>query len=119
MRQRTDKQTGQRNLRNYQTYVVLLDEEALKHPKLRNANPERVPGMPCVYVGSTSKTKAQRFADHKRGHKSSWWVRQYGLMLLPEEYVATSSWATRAEGYAAERRLLRELRSRGWVAWSN
>ena len=119
MEKRMDKQTGQRAPSTFSVYVVLLAEEALKHAKLRDANPDRVPGMPCVYVGSTSKTKEERYADHKRGHKDSWWVRKYGIMLLPEEFLPTKVYATRDEAEAEEQRLLRELRSRGWAAWSN
>ena len=119
MRKNMDKQTGQWRPTTCSVYVVLLDEEALKHAKLRDANPDRVPGMPCVYVGSTGKTREERYADHKRGHKDSWWVRKYGIMLLPEEILPTKVCATRGEGEAEEKRLLRELRSRGWAAWSN
>lgn len=116
---KTDKQTGQRTQASYCTYVVLLDEEALKHAKLRAANPDRVPGMPCLYVGSTGKSKEQRYADHKRGHKASWWVERYGIMLVPEDLVPTTSWSTRAEALAAEARLARELRRLGRCVWSN
>lgn len=119
MRQQTDKQTRQYKQPHYLTYVVLLDEEALKHAKLCNANPEHVRGMPCVYVGSTCKSKEERFANHKRGHKSSWWVRTYGLMLVPEDVVPTTTCTTRKAVSAAEQRLMSELRSRGWAVWSN
>lgn len=39
-----------------------------------------------LYVGQTGLTPDERFLNHKAGHKSSKWVRRYGLGLLPALY---------------------------------
>jgi hypothetical protein len=67
---------------HHSVYVVLLDSEVLaKERKFREANPNCVPGWPCVYVGQTGKTPEERFEDHKRGYKSSKYVERYGERL--------------------------------------
>ena len=67
-------------------YVVLLETAAGKFRKARAANPRRVAGKPCVYVGLTGLTPAERFANHKKGIKSSSMVKRFGLRLLPALY---------------------------------
>jgi predicted GIY-YIG superfamily endonuclease len=72
---------------HHHVYVVLLDPAVGKLRKVRAANPDRVAGRPCVYVGMTGLTPEQRFANHKEGVKDAWVVRRYGLRLLPELYA--------------------------------
>src|SRR6266513_3023314 len=67
-------------------YVIRLNPAVAKHPKVRRQNPKRDPSKPCVYVGMTGLSVAERFANHKRGHKSSWVVRNYWDRLLPALY---------------------------------
>ena len=71
---------------HHHVYVILLDPRVAEHPSVRRLNPRRDPGKPCLYVGMTGLDPAERFANHKRGHKSAWTVRKYGLRLLPEMY---------------------------------
>jgi hypothetical protein len=71
---------------HYHVYVVLLDAAAGKLRKVRTDNPNRDPKKPCVYVGMTGLTPAERFANHKAGLKSAAVVKRHGLRLLPELY---------------------------------
>ena len=72
---------------HHNVYVVLLDAAVAAHPSVLRANPRRDPAKPCVYVGMTGLDPEERFANHKRGHKSAWTVRKYGIRLLPEMYA--------------------------------
>lgn len=57
--------------------------------KIRNVralNPKLDPKKPCVYVGMTGLPIEERFANHKRGVKSSSLVKRFGLRLVPELY---------------------------------
>jgi hypothetical protein len=69
---------------HYHVYVVLLDPSVAKIRKVQSLNPRRDPIKPCVYVGMTGLTPADRFANHKKGLKSSALVKRFGLRLLPE-----------------------------------
>jgi len=71
---------------HHSVYVVLLKSEITKLRKVQNANPNRDPGKPCVYVGLTGLSPVERFYNHKKGIKSAYWVRKFGLRLLPEMY---------------------------------
>jgi hypothetical protein len=74
-------------LLRHNVYVVLLDPAVALHPSVLRLNPKRDPAKPCVYVGMTGLDPEERFANHKRGHKSAWTVRKYGIRLLPEMYA--------------------------------
>ena len=49
----------------YSIYVIELKKEVLKHRKFKEANPNYIPGKPCVYVGYTSKTPEERYQQHQ------------------------------------------------------
>ncbi len=72
---------------HHSVYVVLLDRAAGQLRKVRAANPDRMPGKPCVYVGMTGLTPEERFANHKQGIKDAFVVQRYGIRLLPELYA--------------------------------
>lgn len=69
---------------HHSVYVVLLDPAVGKIRKVRAANPNRNPKLPCVYVGMTGLTPEERFANHKQGLKSAWVVKRHGIRLMPE-----------------------------------
>jgi hypothetical protein len=71
---------------HHNVYVVLLDVAVGKLRSVRAANPKRDPKKPCVYVGMTGLTPAERFTNHKAGIKGASVVKRYGLRLLPELY---------------------------------
>jgi hypothetical protein len=71
---------------HHSVYVVLLSNDVLYEPRFRKANPDYVPGKPCVYVGMTGLSPDVRFDKHKAGIQSNKFVRLYGLRLMPELY---------------------------------
>ncbi len=73
--------------KHHNVYVVLLSEDVrYRYPQGINSN--RLLTLPYVYVGVTGLTPEERFRNHKRCHKGSWYVREYGIRLLPELYEA-------------------------------
>jgi len=89
MKRRTLKRLrpGQQPEHHHNVYVVLLDPAAAGLRKVRAANPDRDPKQPCVYVGMSGLTPAERFANHKKGDKASSVVKRHGIRLLPELYA--------------------------------
>jgi predicted GIY-YIG superfamily endonuclease len=71
---------------HHHVYVVLLDPAVARLRAVRKANPGRKPDLPCVYVGMTGLTPAERFANHQAGIKAAAVVRRFGVRLLPELY---------------------------------
>lgn len=71
---------------HHHVYVVELSPEVLHEPRFRKANPDYVPGKPCVYVGMTGLNPDLRFDKHKAGIQSNRFVFEYGRRLLPELY---------------------------------
>jgi hypothetical protein len=72
---------------HHNVYVVLLDPAVGKVRKVLAQNPDRKREQPCVYVGMTGLTPAERFKNHKAGIKDAFSVQRYGLRLLPELYA--------------------------------
>ena len=75
-----------RNRDHYHVYVVELSKDVLFEQRFVKANPDYVPGKPCVYVGMTGLDPDLRFDKHKAGIQSNRFVREYGLRLLPKLY---------------------------------
>jgi hypothetical protein len=71
---------------HYHVYVVLLSPDVLYESRFCKANPDYVPGKPCVYVGMTGLDPDLRFDKHKAGIQSNRYVFEFGLRLLPELY---------------------------------
>lgn len=67
--------------------MVLLRDEAVRHPSILRLNPARDPRKPCVYVGMSGLPPEHRFENHRNGYKSAWVVRKYGVRLVPELYA--------------------------------
>ena len=101
---------------HHNVYVVLLDREVLQHRRFRDANPDHNPVKPCVYVGMTGKSPAERFIDHQRGYKSNSYVYRYGVRLLPKHFEHLNP-MTYKEAAAQEQRLAKRLRSEGYAVW--
>ena len=75
---------GQRS--HYHVYVIELSKDVLYEHGFRKANPDYVPGKPCVYVGMTGLDPDVRFDKHKAGIQANRYVQRFGLRLLPELY---------------------------------
>ena len=68
-------------------YVIELDPAVLQKKYFAEANPDRDPAKPCVYVGMTSKTPEERFKVHKSDSpKRSNKVHKYGIALRQDLY---------------------------------
>jgi hypothetical protein len=71
---------------HYHVYVIELSEDVLDKARFRKANPDYLPGKPCVYVGMTGLDPDLRFDKHKAGIQSNRYVQAFGLGLLPDLY---------------------------------
>lgn len=73
---------------HYNVYVIELSKDVLYEAKFKKCNPQYIIGKPCVYVGMTGLDPDIRFDKHKAGIQSNRYVKQYGLMLMPDLYEA-------------------------------
>jgi hypothetical protein len=99
---------------HHSVYVILLDPSVLRHPSILRLNPNRGSIKPCVYVGMTGLPVEQRFENHKKGLKSAWVVRKYGLRLLPELYGFLNPMPFEAAAQM-EKDLAEDLRADGYT----
>lgn len=98
-------------------YVIRLDDAVLKNSRFRKENPGHQPGRPCAYVGVTSLTPEERFAQHKRGERAGrGYVTKYGQYLMKRQYEHRNPVAW-AEAEDKERELAESLRRRGFAVW--
>jgi predicted GIY-YIG superfamily endonuclease len=72
---------------HHHVYVVELSPDVLYEARFKKANPDYIPGQPCVYVGMTGLDPDLRFDKHKAGIQSNRYVEKFGLRLLPELYA--------------------------------
>jgi predicted GIY-YIG superfamily endonuclease len=100
----------------HSVYVVELDPAVLGERRFRARNPGYVAGKPCVYVGMTGLSVAERFANHKAGHKSNRYVHQFGVRLLPALYDCFNPMPF-AAAQEMEFGLAEELREKGYGVW--
>lgn len=111
----------------YHIYVVELSKRVYtENRKFREANPQFNGVLECLYVGMTSKTPKERFAQHKSGYRnkkgyklSSNIVEKYGSYLRPSLYNHIGPIATRAEALKKEKALALELRRQRYAVWFN
>ena len=99
---------------HHNVYVVLLDPKVAGHPSVLRLNPRRDPAKPCVYVGMTGLDPAERFDNHKQGHKAAWTVQRYGIRLLPELYACFNPMPFHIAA-EMERGLAEDLRAEGYT----
>src|ERR1700756_184960 len=99
---------------HHSVYVILLDPAMLRHSSILRLNPNRDPAKPCVYVGMTGLLVEDRFQNHKKGQKSAWVVKNYGLRLMPElyEYLNPMPFEVAAQ---MEKDLTEDLRAEGYT----
>lgn len=111
----------------YRIYVVELSKRVFtENRRFREANPQFNGVLECLYVGMTSKTPKERFAQHKtgyvnrKGHKlSSNIVQKYGSYLRPSLYNHIKPMDNRTEALKMERQLALELRRKRYAVWFN
>jgi hypothetical protein len=116
MKRRTLKRhrPGQQPELHHHVYVVLLDPAVRRIRKVRAENPKRDPKKPCVYVGMTGLTPAERFDNHKAGIKAASVVKHYGFRLLPELYAHLNPMPFEAAAQM-EKDLAEDLRRAGYT----
>lgn len=110
----------------YTVYVIELSRKVFTEDwKFRAANPQYNGVLECLYVGMTSKTPQERFAQHKSGARSSKGhklgsniVHKYGRYLRPSLYQDIGP-LDRAEALEVEKGLALELRRKGYAVWTN
>ena len=71
---------------HYSVYVIELAMEVLDEPRFKKSNPGYIQGKPCIYVGMTGINPDIRFDKHKAGIQSNWYVKKFGVRLMPEHY---------------------------------
>ncbi|MEO1009869.1 MAG: ribose-5-phosphate isomerase [Bacteroidota bacterium] len=111
----------------YQIYVVELSKRVFtENWRFREANPQFNGILECLYVGMTSKTPKERFAQHKtgyvnqKGHKlAAYIVQKYGAYLRPSLYNHIGPLPNRESALKMERVLALELRRKGYAVWYN
>lgn len=111
----------------YRVYVIELSKKVFtENAKFRAANPQFNGVLQCLYVGMTSKTAKQRFAQHKSGHRnkkgykiSSNIVEKYGMYLRPSLYNHIEPLSTRDEALETEKKLALDLRRQRYAVWFN
>ncbi|HWI57737.1 MAG TPA: hypothetical protein VNZ22_10960 [Bacillota bacterium] len=106
--------TVKENAFHHHVYVVLLEPAAAQERKVLEANPNRDPAKPCVYVGMTGLTPEERFQNHKQGIKAARVVQRYGVQLLPELYACFNPMPFEAAAQM-ERDLAEDLRQQGYT----
>ncbi len=112
------------NPRIHTVYVIELKRKVFSEDrKFREANPQYNGVLECVYVGQTSKSAQERFAQHKSGYRnakgqrlSSPIVEKYGLYLRPSLYQDIGP-LSREEALEVEKGLALELRRKGYAVW--
>ncbi|MDM7924654.1 MAG: hypothetical protein QUS35_01425 [bacterium] len=115
--------TGRKTERNgafchHNVYVVELDPSVRENRRFKAANPDCEADKPCLYVGVTGLTPEERFGRHKAGIQCSWFVKKYGIRLLPElyEYLNPMPYEAAAE---MESDLADDLRAAGHGVWQH
>ncbi len=91
-------------------YVIELD---------RGAGRRRDPRIPWVYVGSSARDAEIRFAQHRRGYKSSGLVKRFALRLRPDLYDDLPAFRGSRTARDAELERAEELAACGFVAHSD
>ena len=100
----------------YSVYVIELDARVWNHTRFREANPGHDITKPCVYVGMTGLSVEQRFANHRRGHKSNAFVAKYGVRLLSALYRRLNPMRYEL-ARLTEVTLAQRLKARGYAVW--
>jgi hypothetical protein len=103
----------------YYVYVIGLDHSVLESKRFLKKNPQYIDGKPCVYVGQSAKTPDERFAQHRRGYKSSIFPKKFGLYLQKKLFANVNPISSREEAEVAEEQLAKKLMRRGYGVWWN
>ena len=111
-------QTGSSNESwNCVVYAIELDPSVAMEPAFAAKNPNRSPGKACFYIGMTSLSPEDRFAQHLSGSKNvSRIAHEYGQKLRMD-VVENNKPTRRTRALVRENRIANQLRSQGFGAW--
>ena len=98
-------------------YIITLHPEVLTRREFRDANPDYIEGMPCVYVGITIHDPGDRYQQHKTGYKCSKYPRKFGVELAME--LIDGFEAAELTDEEKEPALAEWLRGQGYAVWQN
>ena len=103
----------------YYIYVIRLDTAVLESFKFRRHNPNLNPKLPCYYIGQSAHPPETRFWQHKKGYKSNYYAKEFGLGLCPQYYDDINPIKSRKDAEMIESKLTEYFRSHGYGVWSN
>ena len=98
-------------------YIITLIPEVLERRDFREANPDYLEGMPCLYVGITIHEPGDRFEQHMAGYRSSKYPKRYGVELALDLLDGFDDTGLREE--EREPALAEWLRRQGCAVWQN
>ena len=113
----------------YCIYVIELNKKVLENKKFRKENPNYVDGMPCVYVGYTSRTPEIRLNQHLNGERNKKGYRLYnryahnfGEVLRPRDYEYLNRFMkkksiSKEAAMSLEVKKAESLRRKGYAVW--
>lgn len=98
-------------------YAIQLDPSVAEDPAFMKKNPRWTPDKPAFYVGMTSLSVGERFAQHRTGSKNPSRIahgygRELRMDVVTDRRMVRRKWAMESE-----RRLVRNLRMQGFGAW--
>lgn len=102
----------------FHVYVIRLKQEAVTTSRFIKANPNHDPAKPCVYVGSTALTPAERYQKHLTAKSGSCIVRMWHDRLDERRTAKQPVFETRKAAEAYEAALAQRLRKKGYAVWS-
>jgi hypothetical protein len=98
-------------------YIITLMPEVLERRDFREANPDYLEGMPCLYVGLTIHEPGDRFEQHMVGYRSSKYPKRYGVELALDLLDGFDDTGLRED--EREPALAEWLRRQGCAVWQN
>ncbi|MCS1407997.1 MAG: hypothetical protein M2R45_01161 [Verrucomicrobia subdivision 3 bacterium] len=113
-RKRSIYTAKRQNSLHHHVYVVELKPEVAHLRRVQAENPNRNPDLPCVYVGMTGLAPEERLQNHLQGLKSSFYVKHYGIKLLPKLFAFLNPMPYEA-ACVMEAELAEELRQQGYT----
>ena len=103
----------------FHVYVIRFRHAVTKKAAFAQRNPHRLPGKPCVYVGSSAFTPPERYENHLKSPTGSKWVKEFGTRLCERLTNRQPTYPTRADAEVAEYALALHLRGKGYGVWTN
>ena len=113
----------------YCIYVIELHKKVLEKKKFRKENPNYIDGMPCVYVGYTSRTPEIRLNQHLNGERNkkgyrlfNGYAHNYGEALRPRDYKYLNIFMRKQSisqeaAMSLEVKKAESLRKKGYAVW--